>query len=167
MNFTEWVETFKPMKNHLDENAAFDGCIFETFGDEVVHVREVLEIAEGKVWTLCDDGEGSLYVSAGYSFVNRVGYFVTEIATPDPDLCVLVDGRAFYLLPAHWAPALINGDESGLTDEESAELAGWLESHPELGTCVGCDDEPEFCTENDAGTLACDCVTFEFEILEG
>lgn len=167
MNYSTWVETFKPMQNHLDENAGFDGCIFETFGEEVVHVREVLEIDEGKVWTLCDDGKGSLYITAGYSFVNRVGYFVTEIATADPDLCVLVDGRAFFTLPAHWASALIYGDESGLTDEESAELAGWLESHPELGLCVGCDDAPEFCTDNDAGTLACDCVTFEFEILEG
>lgn len=166
MNYDEWVDTFKPVRNHIDENTAFDGCLFETFGDEVVHVREVLDIDEGRVWTLlgCD---GSLYVSAGYSVVNRLGYFVTEVATTDPDLCVLVDGRACYVLPAHWASALINGDESGLTDGESAELAGWLESHPELGTCFGCVDDPEFCTENDAGTLACDCVTFEFEVLEG
>lgn len=165
MNYDEWVDTLKPIKNHIDENASFGGTMFETFGDEVVHVREVLDIDEGRVWTLlnCD---GSLYVSAGYSFVNRVGYFITEVPTTDPDLCVLIDGRAFYLLPAYWAPALINGDESGLTDEESTALAGWMESHPELGTCLGCDDEPEFCKENDAGTLACDCLTFEFEVLE-
>ena len=29
--------------------------------------------------------------------------------------------------PAYWASALINGDESGLSDEESAQLAQWCE----------------------------------------
>ena len=90
MNYSEWLETFKPMQNHLDENASFSGEMFETFGDEVVYVREVREIDEGKVWTLVDC-DGALFVTAGYSFVNRFGYFITEVATTDPDLCVLVD----------------------------------------------------------------------------
>jgi hypothetical protein len=166
MNYSEWLETFKPMQNHLDDHAGFDGHLFETFGEEIVHVRTALDIDAGKVWTLIDV-DGSLYVSAGYSHVNRVGYFITEIPTTDPDLCVLVDGRAFFTLPAHWASALLYGDESGLSDEESTEIAGWLESHPELGECVSCNDDPEFCTDHDAGGLACDCLVFEFEILEG
>lgn len=162
MTYDQWCDKFKPVQNHIDENASFGGEMFETFGEEVAHVRKVLDIDEGRVWTL-SDCDGSLWVSAGYSFVNRVGYFITEVPTDDPDLCVLVHGRAFFTLPAHWASALINGDESGLTDEECTEIAGWLESHPELGECISCDDDPEFRTKNDAGTLACDCLTFEFE----
>jgi hypothetical protein len=163
MNYSEWIEAFKPVKNHLDDNAGFEGCAFETFGDELSHVREILEVDPDRVWTLLDC-DGSLYVSAGYSHVNRLGYFITELPATDSDLCVLVDGRAFFTLPAHWASALIYGDESGLTDEESTEIAGWLESHPELGECVSCDDYPQFCMEHDAGGPACDCLVFEFAL---
>lgn len=68
-------------------------------------------------------------------------------------------------LPAHWAPYLINGDASGLPDEEQAECDAWQESEPELdmlsANCIG---EAEFRTRNDAGTLAGDCCLFLFTI---
>lgn len=68
-------------------------------------------------------------------------------------------------LPAHWASALINSDESGMTDEESTELAEWVADRPELGECLSCSDYPEFMTRNDAGTLADDCLEFTFPLL--
>ena len=69
-----------------------------------------------------------------------------------------------YTLPAHWACALINGDESGMSEEESAALDRWIkDTRP--GYCLGCSDEPEFCTNHDADeyALAGDCLTFTFE----
>ena len=71
-----------------------------------------------------------------------------------------------YTLPAHWAPYLINGDDSGLTDEEKAEIDNWLDTCPHLGSCLGCSDEPEFNWHNDAGTLACDCLEFTFPVVD-
>jgi len=66
-----------------------------------------------------------------------------------------------YTLPSHWACALVNDDTSGMEDEDEAEMDAWL-AREGPGYCVGVSGEPEFRTSNDAGTLACDCLTFVF-----
>jgi len=50
------------------------------------------------------------------------------------------------VLPACWASALINGDESGLEDEDCAALAAFIkEMFDEWGSCVAVDvSEPYF-----------------------
>ena len=46
-----------------------------------------------------------------------------------------------YTLPAHWAPALITGDYTGLEDDEQAELDAWAEGR---GYCVGVEEGDEY-----------------------
>ena len=107
LNDTFWVEKYKPIPNHLDENAGFvyeeisqTGLLFETFGDELEYVQSVARETPERVWTLIEydeDMEGnesedfdedgfvdkfgdtSLYIVAGYHTVNRLGYFITQI----------------------------------------------------------------------------------------
>ena len=68
-----------------------------------------------------------------------------------------------FTLPAHWASALINGDFSGLSDEEDAAVRYWLDTEPDIGgDALSCTDEPEFRRYYDADGLACDCLTFTF-----
>lgn len=76
---TFW-EKYKPIKNHLDDNASFDGCMFETYGPELDFVRT--KVSDNSVWTLLDC-DGHLVISSGYHFVNRMGYFVTEKPAPE------------------------------------------------------------------------------------
>lgn len=71
-----------------------------------------------------------------------------------------------YTLPTHWAPYLINGDASGLENAEEAEIDGWLDAHPHLGSCLSCSDEPEFKHSHDGGILAADCLDFEFALVD-
>lgn len=78
MNYNEWAETFRPIPNHLTGGSSFDGTMFETFGDELDFVRQQ---EPSKVWTFVS-GDGDAIV-AGYSLVNRVGYFVTEMPFGD------------------------------------------------------------------------------------
>lgn len=68
-----------------------------------------------------------------------------------------------YTLPAHWAPALINGDLSGMTDEEIDSLYLWI-SHEAPGVCIACSDDSEFRHLHDADgyALAGDCLTYTF-----
>jgi hypothetical protein len=68
-----------------------------------------------------------------------------------------------YTLPAHWACALINGDESGFSDEESEALEAWL-NHEGAGACVDVSQEAFFSAFHDARcyVLACDCLEFTF-----
>ncbi len=70
-----------------------------------------------------------------------------------------------FILPAHWASSLINGDRSGLDDGDEAQLDAWLEAHPGLGECLTHDDQEEFRSTHHAtsvGVLACTCLMFTF-----
>ena len=68
-----------------------------------------------------------------------------------------------YTLPEYWASALINGDESGLSDSESKELNQWLDD-TKPGYCVSVDGESFFTQYHDApGVLACNCLKFTFQ----
>ena len=80
----EWFEQFKPIPNHLDENASFNdgehGYMFETYGDEVEFVKAQ---EHNRIWTYSDGDNGGTYISDGYHVVNRIGYFVTTVPYDD------------------------------------------------------------------------------------
>lgn len=76
-------------------------------------------------------------------------------------------------LPASWASALINGDSSGLSDEEEAELDNWVEwasaeYNINAGQPVDVSDEPEFASRHDASpdVLATDVLTYTYFVNE-
>lgn len=81
----EFFEQYRPITNHIDDNASFDGCMFETFGEEEMFVctKSPTNIA-----TYCD-GDNGTYIVSGFHLVNRIGYFITELPVPE-DLCVVV-----------------------------------------------------------------------------
>jgi hypothetical protein len=72
-----------------------------------------------------------------------------------------------FTLPDYWAPALINGDETGLDDDESAaltEFCEWLNSQGINACAIDCTEESEFRHTHDATewVLACNCLDFTF-----
>jgi len=74
-----------------------------------------------------------------------------------------------YMLPAHWASYLINGDATSFSlnddggDEEIAVINQIIDN---IGLSpVSCSDDPVFMKYHDArpyGVLACDCLMFTF-----
>jgi len=86
LNLTEeeFYEKFKPLTNHLDNNASFDGKMFETYGEELVFVTQMAK--ENRVVTIIEgdceeeDEEGcfipTMYYSSGMHHINRIGYLV-------------------------------------------------------------------------------------------
>lgn len=66
--------------------------------------------------------------------------------------------------PAHWAPYLINGDASGISEDDAKQADAfeeWLTG--EHGYISGCSLESLFKTYHDArkfGALAADCLTY-------
>lgn len=82
---TEFDELFSPIKNKFDENASFDGCLYETYGPEIDYVlsivpqNRVVTIVEGED-ELGDDGEyhSVIYYESGYHLVNRMGYLILD-----------------------------------------------------------------------------------------
>ena len=92
MDFDEWCATYKPIKNHIDTNASFDGEMFETYGDEVAFVKE----QDGPyIWTYGDGDDGGSYIWNGWSFVNRIGYFITEVPCP-PDTTIQIKVSSYW-----------------------------------------------------------------------
>lgn len=82
LSVEEWEHHFKPMVNHLDENASFNdgngGIMFETYGAEYDHVAAIGHNEPNRIWTYIDDEEGNTCIINGWAFVNRIGYFITE-----------------------------------------------------------------------------------------
>lgn len=98
----EFHEKYKPIKNHLDNNATWDGCLFETFGEELQHCFNLSQ-KENRVWTIveCDEVNEEditddveydpqdeddddyqppcLYIISGFHYVNRQGFLITEV----------------------------------------------------------------------------------------
>ena len=84
MTFDCWMDKYKPMKNHIDTNSACEGMMFETYGPELEFVQQQdLKC----VWTYIEE-DGELCVVSGFHVVNRIGYFVTEVALNEG--CVVV-----------------------------------------------------------------------------
>jgi len=94
----EFHEKFKPIDNHLDSDASWDGKLFETFGEELTYCFELAK-KENRVWTIleCDDIEydpddsdmeeedeenypkACMVIVSGFHLVNRMGFMVTEV----------------------------------------------------------------------------------------
>lgn len=91
MTYDDWWERYRPVKNHLDPNAGFNGCAFETFGKELAEVLRVANSEPGRVWTMVDGDDEQLVIGSGYHLVNRLAYFITEVPCTDDNVAVPVD----------------------------------------------------------------------------
>lgn len=83
MTESRWIKAYKPMVNHLNPNSGWGfenndgrGSLFETYGPELKYVQSMID--KNRVWTLVDGDNYREVVVAGYAFVNRIGYFITE-----------------------------------------------------------------------------------------
>lgn len=95
MEVNEWIEQYRPVNNHLDEDASWQGedgvgVMFETYGEELDYVLSVAKSDPKCVWTYVDGDDGSTLVINGYHLVNRIGYFVTEVPATDESVFVQV-----------------------------------------------------------------------------
>lgn len=82
----QFDEQFKLVKNHLDDNASFNGYMFETYGPELAFVKTMVD--KNRVVTIIEgdsdlkDEEGNeitaMYYVTGFHWVNRIGYLILE-----------------------------------------------------------------------------------------
>jgi len=94
MTMEEWEATYKPIPNNIETNASFDGLMFETYGPEYEFVKKA---HPNHIWTYGDGDDGGSYIWAGWSFVNRLGYFITEVPFPEnTDIQIKVSSYWYY-----------------------------------------------------------------------
>ena len=83
----QWEAFFRPVPNTISDEPSWQdldggGIMFSTSGEEHEFVCD--HNLKRQVWTWVDGDDGT-YIVNGYSFVNRIGYFVTEIPYDDGD----------------------------------------------------------------------------------
>jgi hypothetical protein len=83
VSYAKWEERFVPKNNPFFETTTgANDVMLETYGIELEYVKKVYGENPACVWTLVDV-DGKLYITPGYHYVNRVGYFITELPCPD------------------------------------------------------------------------------------
>lgn len=79
IDYDNFCEVFELKTNHIDDNASYDGCMFETHGKELEYVKDH---AREYIWTI-QDGDTMPIISSGYHVVNRIGYLISKTPIPD------------------------------------------------------------------------------------
>lgn len=74
--YEAWEQTFKPMPNSIRNNGDLQ---YETYGEEMEFIRNT---DQKVIWTEVD-GDSGTYIVAGYHYVNRIQYYITEIPWED------------------------------------------------------------------------------------
>lgn len=85
INYDNWFEKYKPQLNHFTSSPDNDNYTFETFGEELEYVKSQ---HQNRVWTLLDCDNEESWIIPGYSWINRMGFFITEIPWESEDIQV-------------------------------------------------------------------------------
>lgn len=89
IDYGQFEETYKPRKNPFVQDSSYDGCMFETYGVELAHVREQ---DNKNIWTIINCENEESWIIPGFHFVDRFGYFITEISwLPEDELILQVN----------------------------------------------------------------------------
>ena len=78
LTYDDFLGKYHPIKNHLDKNAGYDGCMFETFGKELEYVLATHQHSPQNIWTLVEGENNDMWLSPGYHFVDRLAYIITK-----------------------------------------------------------------------------------------
>jgi hypothetical protein len=90
INWEEFVDNYGLVKNHIEDNASYNNCMFETFGEELAYIVSLSNNEESKkfVWTIVDGENEETWIIPGYHYVNRYGYLITEKPWENEDIQV-------------------------------------------------------------------------------
>ena len=76
IDYDQWVEQYKPIMNKHGEIR-----MFETYGEDMDFLQQQ---DYHHVWTYVDDGDYG-NITNGFAFVNRLCYYMTEVAWEGED----------------------------------------------------------------------------------
>ena len=117
---------------------------------------------QGNTWRLYQDGDLFMLCDELMTVDERQNFFDESEEESKRAVYERDDKLVMLDAPSYWASYLINGDASGLEDDEQRACDAWLASE-KLGTPVDCFDAG-FCANHDARSYALpgDCQTYVF-----
>jgi hypothetical protein len=76
IQYRTFNKLFTITPNHFQSKEGYEPVeMFETYGEEVDYAWEMSK--QNRCWTILDC-DGKLYLNAGYHYVNRLGYIITD-----------------------------------------------------------------------------------------
>ena len=127
LTWSEFVNQFRPERNKSSKDP--DQQMYETYGEEG---EWVARFDPHYVWTYLQTDEGSVTVE-GYHYVNRLGYFITEVPWID-STSYEVD---LQIDPQCCADC---GEAETLDGEMVMEVFACDQMHEYCLNCCGCED---------------------------
>jgi hypothetical protein len=130
-----------------------DGAGFEDAVDDAICNGVTVEI-DGNVYSVQTNDNGDLLgIPSHWELDDATG----EWGEPESETLLR------FTLPSHWACAIINGDYSGLSDEEEKEIDAFLKREGiESWTPADVSENHWFTHHPDNGGLACDVSRYTF-----
>jgi len=77
LTYDDFLEKYTCVENPFTEGGSFNNCMFETYGEEYQLVVKQVGLYPASVWTVIDC-DGWFGITAGYHWINRIGYLITE-----------------------------------------------------------------------------------------
>jgi hypothetical protein len=90
LTLEEFTTRFRPLANIINGDAPWNGMMYETFGEELAHVKALAQSEPNRIWTILDC-DGQSVVTNGFQLVNRSGYIICMLPTVAGDLFEVLD----------------------------------------------------------------------------
>ena len=74
VDFSQWLQGYKPLPNTFNEDAGFSGLLYGTSGPEWDYV---MSQSAANIWTLFEE-DGQLKLRNGYQVRGRVGHVLSK-----------------------------------------------------------------------------------------
>jgi hypothetical protein len=85
ISYEKFVDDFEPYTNTMSDDRGYNNTMYETFSPEIDHVK-----AQNPeyIWTLIDGENNNSWIIPGFHIVDRIGYFICQIAWTNEDIIV-------------------------------------------------------------------------------
>lgn len=60
-----------------EDRCPFAGCMYETYGAEYEVIKAMIEENPKRIWTIQDADNDTIWIVAGFQYINRLGYLIT------------------------------------------------------------------------------------------
>jgi hypothetical protein len=119
MTYDDWADRYKPITKEDDS------LLWDTHDTSDLKFLKDNMIGNAlNIWTIVDDGEGSLIIDSGFRFVNRLAYMITEQPRVSEDV-------------------LVQAEYDVLEEHEDECFGDWCDYTHEKGYCT-CNSHEEF-----------------------